>query len=176
MASIPLGSAAGLKFTADRTAFIGFVLLWAVSTIGAIVLLEPPPLEAIAGGFIFTVLHFFSELWHQFGHAVAARRTGYPMIGVRFWWILAASIYPKDEPELPGSTHIRRAIGGPIASFILAGIAWVLTMIVGGIKEYTLLLWVFPLFFLDNFFFFTIGSFLPLGFTDGSTILRWKGK
>jgi hypothetical protein len=28
-------------------------------------------------------------------------------------------------------------------------------------------------FFLDNLLVFTIGSLLPLGFTDGSTLLAW---
>jgi hypothetical protein len=49
-------------------------------------------------------------------------------------------------------------------------------MIVGRLNDYTLLLWVLPLFSLDNLFFFTLGALLPLGFTDGSTILRWMGK
>ncbi len=29
---------------------------------------------------------------------------------------------------------------------------------------------------IDNLFIFTIGSLLPLGFTDGSTLLHWWGK
>jgi hypothetical protein len=31
-------------------------------------------------------------------------------------------------------------------------------------------------FFLDNLLVLTLGSFLPLGFTDGSTLLEWWGK
>jgi hypothetical protein len=31
-------------------------------------------------------------------------------------------------------------------------------------------------FFLENLFVFTLAAFLPLGFTDGSTLLEWRGK
>ncbi len=31
-------------------------------------------------------------------------------------------------------------------------------------------------FFLDNLLVLTLGALLPLGFTDGSTILRWRAK
>ena len=176
MKAIRLGKVAGLLITAKRNAFYGFALMWLVVIIGAVLLLEVPFGEAIIGAFIVTLLHYFSELWHQLGHAWAARRVGYPMIGVRFWWILGASIYPNNEPELPGSTHIRRALGGPAASFLLTVIGFVLTIVIGSARDYTMLMWVLPLFTLDNLFFFTIGAFLPLGFTDGSTILRWLGK
>ncbi|MEI2608850.1 MAG: hypothetical protein V9G20_09490 [Candidatus Promineifilaceae bacterium] len=33
--------------------------------------------------------------------------------------------------------------------------------------------WVSILFFIQNFFIFFLGAFLPLGFTDGSTLLRY---
>jgi hypothetical protein len=176
MKPIRLGKIAGLLITAYRNAFYGFAVLWLIAIIAAIFLLDVPFGEAIIGGFILILLHYASELWHQFGHAWAANRVGYPMIGVRYWWILGTSVYPKNEPELPGSTHIKRALGGPVASFLLTIIAFILTISVGNISGYTLLLWVLPLITLDNLFFFTLGAFLPLGFTDGSTILRWWGK
>jgi hypothetical protein len=36
--------------------------------------------------------------------------------------------------------------------------------------------YVFVFFALDNLLFFTLGAFLPLGFTDGSTLLYWWPK
>ncbi|MEO8612736.1 MAG: hypothetical protein ABI690_32885 [Chloroflexota bacterium] len=171
-----LGKVVGLLITANRNVFYGFGVLWIVVVIGVIFLLDVPFGEAIIGGFILTLLHYLSELWHQLGHAWAARRVGYPMIGVRYWWILATSIYPNNEPELPGSTHIKRALGGPGASILLTFILFILTIVINRFPGYSLLLWVLPLLTLDNLFFFTLGAFLPLGFTDGSTILRWLWK
>jgi hypothetical protein len=36
--------------------------------------------------------------------------------------------------------------------------------------------WIVFFSFLENLFVFTLGAFLPLGFTDGSTLLRYWGK
>ncbi len=39
-----------------------------------------------------------------------------------------------------------------------------------------ILKWSSIFFFLDNLLVLTIGALLPLRFTDGSTILYWRGK
>lgn len=85
--------------------------------------------------------------------------------------LLAASRYPSDEPELPAEIHIRRALGGPIASLVvslLSGFAALALQPVGGALLMVTMFW-----FLDNVFVFFLGSLLPLGFTDGSTLLYW---
>jgi hypothetical protein len=38
--------------------------------------------EALFGGILAMLLYWLSDLLHHFGHAIAARRTGYPMTGV----------------------------------------------------------------------------------------------
>jgi hypothetical protein len=53
----------------------------------------------------------------------------------------------------------------------LAGLLAVWAYPAGG-----LLFYVLAFFFLDNFFVLTLGAFLPLGFTDGSTLLDNLGK
>lgn len=96
------------------------------------------------------------------------------MLGVRFWTIFGASIYPPDEPELPAEVHIQRALGGPISSAIMTMVVGLLAFFsreAGGVIWY-----VFVFDWLDNLLVFTLGSFLPLGFTDGSTLLRWWPK
>lgn len=133
------------------------------------------PAEAILGGVVASAIFWLSELIHQLGHAWAARRTGYPMTGIRFWGPISTSLYPSDEPTLPGRTHIRRALGGPFFSFYLSVATFLLTIWLrhtdGG------LIYFLALFaFIVNFVVLTLGAFLPLGFTDGSTILRYWGK
>ena len=96
------------------------------------------------------------------------------MMGITYWWVLAASRYPRDEPELPAEIHIRRALGGPSFSFLLALVAGVIAYLLrtnGGLTW-----WLALFLFLDNLLIFTIGALLPLGFTDGSTLLYWWPK
>jgi hypothetical protein len=172
--TIALGHIGNLEVTAKPSAIVGFLLMWLVlSTLGFFVI-NLSSLESFVGGFICAVLHYLSEVLHQLGHAGAARRTGYPMRGFRFVYVLGFSLYPKDEPELPGRVHVRRALGGPAVSFVVSVIALLIFLVaqnVGG-----LFYWIALWFFLDNFFVFFLGALLPLGFTDGSSILKWWGK
>lgn len=85
--------------------------------------------------------------------------------------VLASSRYPRDEPELPAEIHIRRALGGPTASFLLA-------LVVGTIafmqRDNGGMVWWLAVFLaLDNLLIFTIGALLPLSFTDGGTLVYW---
>lgn len=171
---ILIGTLYNLEISAKRSAFIGFGGVWLVLTLVGLFLIKLPLVESIVGGFLCAALHWLSELLHHLGHAGAARRAGYPMTGVLFVHVLGMSLYPRDEPELPGKIHIRRALGGPAASLIVTIIALLILLVaqaVGG-----LFYWVALWFFLDNLLVFFLGAFLPLGFTDGSTILKWWGK
>jgi fumarate reductase subunit D len=133
------------------------------------------PAEAIVGGLVGTAIFWLSELVHQLGHAWAARRIGYPMTGIRFWGLTSTCLYPSDEPTLPAKTHIFRALGGPPVSLITSVLAGVLALALRG-AEGGLIGWLALFAFLINFFVLTLGAFLPLGFTDGSTLLRYWGK
>ena len=49
-------------------------------------------------------------------------------VGINLWGPLSSSIYPADEPPLPRSVHIRRALGGPLASLLLTLFALILVL------------------------------------------------
>lgn len=85
------------------------------------------------------------------------------MQGVRLWGVLGTSVYPQDEPELTAATHVTRALGGPLAS-IAVGVLLAALPRRGALTTFMLL---------DNALFLGAGSFAPLGFTDGSTLLRY---
>ena len=131
--------------------------------------------EALFGGILAMLLYWLSDFLHHFGHAIAARRTEYPMTGVLFHTALGTSVYPRDEPELPGRVHIRRALGGPALSFIVLTITSLAALLIPA--STSPLLSALALFVAAiNLLIFSVGAFLPLGFTDGSTLLRWCGK
>ncbi len=168
---IKLGRLAGLSISALPSAVISAIGLWTLLTMLSAVIIPLPIGPAIVGGLIAALAHYLSETLHQLGHAFAAKRTGYPMTGIRFWFVLGTSIYPPDEPALPGRVHIQRALGGPIVSVFLGAIFGLLATLSSGAIG-----WILAFIAFDNLLVLGLGAFLPLGFTDGSTILTWWGK
>lgn len=170
MKTLSLGTLGGLKLNAEPSAqiFTGIVAL-ILALLGNIVF-GLSIIEAVLGAIVATALFWLSEFWHQYGHALAARMVGYPMLGVTFFLVLGRSLYPSDEPTLPPNIHIRRALGGPIASLILSVVMFILMRLTSGMSGAIPIIIQF-LFYL-NFFIYTLQVFVPLGFNDGSTILR----
>jgi hypothetical protein len=169
--TLSLGSVWKVRLSARPSAIMCSLLLWALySALGGF-LFKLPPDVAIVGGFLALVLHWFSELMHQFGHVWAGRRLGHAATGIQLWWVFSSTLYPTDEPALPTAIHLRRALGGPALSLLLTIVAAILFLVllpVGGFA------WrLAAVFTLQNLLVFTIG-FLPLGFTDGSTLLRLR--
>jgi hypothetical protein len=169
-----LGQFAGLRWTARPSAFAGWALVWVTLALIGLFAFGWALTIAVVSGLIATVAFVLSAGWHQIGHAIAARSTGYPMTGVRYWGVLDSSIYPENEPALPPAIHIRRALGGPIASLLLSAVAgsWVLLAGAGSSPAARLAQFVLLL----NFVAYTLQVFLPLSFNDGSTLLRWLPK
>jgi hypothetical protein len=170
-----LGKVAGLELSATSLAAIGTISLWTVLA-GVGLLLGLSLGQAIVAGLIATILHWVSELVHHLGHAWAARRTGYPMSGVRFgaFLVLGTSLYPEDEGDLPAAIHMRRALGGPVASILFALLAGLVALLLRSSEG--LAWWIALFVFVENLLLLGLGAFLPLGFTDGSTLLYWRGK
>jgi hypothetical protein len=170
----PLGRIASLRLTAAPSAIVGSILLWMLLSASAALGLGVPAVSAVVGGLVAVLLHWASDIVHQLGHARAARATSHPMIGIRLWWLLSASVYPSDEGSLPAAVHIQRALGGPVASLLLTVIAAMIALALRPLDG--VYWWVALFFFLDNLLVFTLGAFVPLAFTDGSTLLYWWGK
>jgi hypothetical protein len=160
-----------LDVTADQTAAFGLLALWALFSLLGVRLFRLRPVAALTGGLLAAVLHFFSELWHQSGHALAAKRTGYRMSGVHIWGVLGTSVYPSDEPALPPEVHVERALGGPRASALLTTLWALLALATRSARGVVYM--VATLETLENLLVFTLGAFMPLPFleTDG-TVLR----
>lgn len=170
----PIWQIGGLAITGTPLAGLCSLLLWAALAFVALFAFRLPPVTAVWGGLVAMLLHWLSELLHQLGHAAVAYRVGYPMREIRLLHLLAISRYPHDEPELPAELHIKRALGGPPVSILLGllglAAAW-LWSDSGGVW------YLLALFFgLENLLLFGIGAFVPLGFTDGSTLLTWWPK
>jgi hypothetical protein len=166
----------GLDISATPSAIVGTLVLWLVLSAIGYWLIGLTPGNAVLGGLAAALLHQLASLWHQLGHAVAARNTGHPMTGIRFGFlgILSTSVYPPDEGELAPAIHIRRAWGGPLGSLVMSIIAAIIFLLVNTGRSGGTVWWLALFFFLDNFVLFTLEVFLPLGFNDASTLQRWR--
>lgn len=159
----------GLEISVAPLAYVGTLGVWIIFTLILFYGVKLPLTKSLLMGLAATLLHWISELIHCLGHAYAAKRTGYPMTGIRFGTlsILAQTQYPTDEVALPPSIHIRRALGGPIINGLFSILLYLI-----------LPLWPADWFWLglivliENIFLYTLQVFLPVGFNDGSTILR----
>ena len=171
-----IGKLAGLRLSVEPLFIVGTIVLWIVlSGIGSL-LLDLPFSQAVMGGLIAALLYWFSEIIHQLGHAYAARRTGYPMVGIHLgkYLFFGVSLYPENEEPLPAKIHIRRALGGPVSSLVFTVVTGVVALILYPRND--ILSWIALVVSMINLLVFTIGPFLPLGFTDGSTLLKWWGR
>ena len=163
----------GMQVALTSAFYIGTVLIGAVYFVIGIALFHRSPLNALVGSAVLVVLHWVNELWHNYGHFRAARSTGFPMDGVRLGtpFLLGTSIYPASEGELSAKVHIRRALGGPVANLVLFFVALIATAVLQVIRPH--FVWVGIVWALENLLVFVVGNALPLGFNDGSTLLRW---
>lgn len=169
MQTLDLGKLAGVRIRVRPSTFPSLFGLWI-----ALVLLVRKGLkwswrDALWGGAAMLFIHVEGEFVHQMGHVFAAKRTGYPMKGITFFGVLSSCVYPKDEPQLPATIHIKRALGGPALSFIWAMLYGLTVKILPHGKWRTLAQFGFW----ENLLIFTLQMFVPLGFNDGSTLLYW---
>ncbi len=172
--SFEIGNIFSMKVKANPTAVLSAIVIWIILSLLGLKLLKWKPEKAISGGFLAMLIHLGSEWWHQFGHAQAAEQTGYPMASMEFTGPIAVSQYPQNEGVLSAEVHIQRALGGPIFSMLLALVSGLIGLALRPLGGPVLTLAYFSL--IDNLLVFTVGALLPLGFTDGSTLLRWIGR
>jgi hypothetical protein len=150
---------------------VAWTVTWIAATALSIWLLQLRFLQATLTGLLICLLHWVAVFTHHLGHALAARGVGAPMVGVRLWGWLGESLYPPDEPALPASAHIRRALGGPLVSVLFGSLVATLAL---AFRSEGSVLWITAAFLaVDSLLVFGLGPLIPLGFTDGSTLLKW---
>jgi hypothetical protein len=100
------------------------------------------------------------------------------MIGIHFFSLFSASLYPPDEVSLPSSLHIRRALGGfwiNLLIGLLLGAAALNLWSSGGVLG-----WVTAVNAIWNFFILGLGALVPINLpgilvNDGASLLHhWR--
>lgn len=117
---------AGLRIRIEKSVVYAFsILTLLVITAAALLAWATGELRQSSFGALALIglavasFHFFAQVVHLTGRALAAWTTGYPMSGMLFTYIFAVSIYPPDEPMLADRIHVQRSLGGVIAFGLL---------------------------------------------------------
>ncbi|MEZ4869464.1 MAG: hypothetical protein R3C14_49530 [Caldilineaceae bacterium] len=119
---------AGLEIKTEQTTYKAFFMLMLIPVLvvsGYAVIFHSPELELSTFGYLlllgvcFAVYHQIAQFIHQLGHALAARATGYPMMGIRYDYVFTYSEYPLHEQFLPDRVHIQRSLGGVVGNTLM---------------------------------------------------------
>lgn len=163
-----------MPYSVSRSTQISFGVMVILCAMLAGFLTDLTPLDALIAGIITTFIYYFSEVVHQYGHFFAAKQTGKPSTGLRLWFILGTTLYPSNEGQVKPSIHMRRAIGGPIASLILLIIFLFLGSFLWAFSDMARFIVGWGIFV--NSVWYIGGALIPMQYknftTDGMTI--WK--
>lgn len=88
---------------------------------------QPQGLQILAA-VIFAVALLASVLVHEFAHAVAARRFGFPVLGITLWAFGGFTSY-RPVRNTPGR-EAAIAVAGPAASLLLGAAAWLVLQVI----------------------------------------------
>ncbi|MBK5231012.1 MAG: site-2 protease family protein, partial [Thermoleophilia bacterium] len=117
--ALPLFRVAGINVTAGWSWLLalGYVVVMLSGSYKAI--LGPGNnAEAFAYAVVVAFLFFGSIVFHEFGHALVARRNGIGILGIELW-VLGGLAKMDRDPTTPG-VEFRVAAAGPLATAVVA--------------------------------------------------------
>jgi Zn-dependent protease/predicted transcriptional regulator len=121
-----LFTVAGIKITIDYSWLIIFLLIiWSLSAgYFPMYFKGYETLTYWLAGFVATILFFASILIHELSHSLTALRCGLKIPEITLF-LFGGVAHLSEEPSNPRE-ELKIAIAGPIASFVLAGVFWLI--------------------------------------------------
>jgi hypothetical protein len=184
MRAVVLGPVLGLRTTLEPLFWPSYLALAVLAAFLARSLVHLTLGLAVLAGVLSALIFLVCEWLHQFGHSLAARSVGGPMLGIRFFNLFSASEYPADDPALPPAAHVRRALGGFWVNLLLG-----LLFLPVALKLWphgreilppavSLVAWLAGFGLVINVIVLGLGTLLPLkipggGLNDGATLLKY---
>ena len=128
---LPLFRIAGIQVQLDYSWFLIFWLVLLSLSVGYLPGTHPGH-DSVAywsAGLAATLLFFLSLLAHELSHALVALRSGIQVPAITLFLFGGVS-HMSEEPRRP-ATELRVAIAGPLMSFALALVFWVVKLALG---------------------------------------------
>ena len=184
MRAITVGPVLGLRTTLEPLFWPSYLAVAVLAAFPAHTMVHLTFGLAALAGLLSALIFLVCEWLHQFGHSLAARSVGGPMVGIRFFNLFSASEYPADDPALPPAAHVRRALGGFWVNLLIG-----LLFLPVAVKLWphgreilppaiSLVAWLGGFGLVMNVFVLGLGALLPLkipggGLNDGGTLLKF---
>jgi Zn-dependent protease len=134
-ATFRLGKILGIQIGVHYSwLFIFVILTWSLAS--TYYPLNYPEFSATTNwilGTLSSLMLFASVLAHELGHSIVAQRRGIPVKSITLFIFGGAATITK-EAETPGA-EFSMAITGPAVSFLLAGIFWLIYLVVGDASQ-----------------------------------------
>lgn len=126
-----LGKLLGVPITVDISWFVIFALIVYTLAVGYFPHVNPNLTPAMnwLGGILAGLLLFASVLLHELMHSYVAKRNGIGISGITLF-IFGGVSRMRDEPRTP-EAELKMALAGPITSFALAAIFWIIAIFGG---------------------------------------------
>jgi Zn-dependent protease/predicted transcriptional regulator len=177
--SFPLFKLAGFQVGVDWSWLIIAVLVTWTLTIGVFPFYYPElaPATYWSMGVIAALGLFGSIILHELAHAVVARRHGLPIRGITLF-VFGGVAEMEAEPDRP-AVEFQVAIAGPIASFAIAFVSWLLALMAAGAGAGVPVVGVLAYLAMINLV-LAVFNLVPAFPLDGGRMLRaalwhWKG-
>jgi Zn-dependent protease/CBS domain-containing protein len=175
----PLFRILGFQVYADMTwIFLAVLITWSLAS-GLFPTLYPglEPTMYWSMGIVGAIGLFASLILHELSHSLVARRYGLPIGGITLW-IFGGVAEMTSEPET-AKAEFRIAIAGPLMSFALAGVFYLLAGAARSVEASVPITGVLSYLALINLI-LAIFNLIPAFPLDGGRVLRaglwaWKG-
>ena len=164
---ISLGKFWGVEVLITSLTWLGPFLFFALHFVFNLLNFKLSLLERLNQALYFTIAVEITTAIHALGHIISGKIVNSAMDQLLITALRDVNIYHGDQGQIKSTTHLGRALGGPVINLIVAGVCIFIASSI-------------PAGFWSNLnaslisvnLFFGLGGFLPLKSVDGEVIWR----
>ena len=164
---IPLGKFWGVEIIITSLTWLGPFLYFALHFVFNLLNFNLTLTERLSQSFYFAIAVEITTMIHALGHIISGKIVNSAMDELLITALRDVNRYHGDQSQIKSTTHLVRALGGPVINLIVAGICiFVAQLIPSGFWS------SLNASLISVNLFFGLGGFLPLKSVDGEVIWR----
>lgn len=164
---ISLGKFWGVDIIITSLTWLGPFLYFALHFVVNLLNVNLTLAERLSQSFYFTLAIEITTMIHALGHIISGKMVKSAMDELLITALRDVNRYHGDQSQIKSTTHLGRALGGPVLNLIVAGICiFVAQLIPSGFWS------ILNASLITVNLFFGLGGFLPIPSVDGAVIWR----